>query len=90
MLGVKPKKPADRLDYDIDFGPFLDEGDTLTDATATAEDGLTIESVQVFDQIAKVWIVGGEAGQSYRVFLTATTAAGRVKALCFVIRVTGC
>lgn len=89
MLGFKRQSVDDRLDYDIDFARWLSEDDTISDATATA-DGLDIEAVQVFGQIVKVWVSGGVAGKSYQVDVTATTADGRVKDECFMIRISEC
>lgn len=90
MLGCKLQRVDDRLDYDVDFARWLSDDDTITDATATASAGLTIDAVHVFGQVVKVWVSGGIASKSYRVDVTATTADGRVKDECFMIRVSEC
>lgn len=90
MLGCKKQTPDDRLDYDIDFSRWLSDDDTITDATATADDGLTVEAVQVFGKIVKVWASGGIKGKSYKVDVTATTEGARVKDECFTIRISEC
>ncbi len=90
MLGCKRQRVDDRLDYDVDFARWLSDDDTITDATATASDGLMIDSVQVFGQIVKVWVSGGAVGKSYVVTVTATTQDARVKDECFTIRISEC
>lgn len=90
MLGWKKQKPDDRLDYDIDFGRWLSDDDTITDATAQADEGITVERVQVFGQIVKVWVSGGQVGKTYEIKIVATTSDARVKEESFFIRVSEC
>lgn len=95
MLALR-KAPADQLDYDVEFERWLSDDDTVqsADAITSAIEGdaapLVIESVQLFGTVVKVWISGGTAGESYEVKVTATTAEGRVKEVCFIIRVSEC
>lgn len=91
-LGEMRKGPVDRLDYDIRFGEWLTDDDTIVEAEAEAEDGLTVDSVAVNndDQIVKVWLSGGEDGATYEVGVTITTTEGRVKHVCFRVRVNEC
>ncbi len=95
MLALR-KAPADQLDYDVEFERWLSDGDSVQSAdavTSTIENDaapLIIESVQLFGTIVKVWISGGTAGESYDTKVTATTAKGRVKEVCFIIRVAEC
>ena len=92
MLGILLKQPADQRDYDIDFSRWLPDGDTITNAQATAapEGELTVESVQITDQIVKVWASGGNDGDTYTVTVTASTSGGRIKETDFKIRVRDC
>lgn len=91
MLGTVRKRPDDQLDYDVEFSDWLSDGDTITGATAIADpDGVTIESVQVFGSLVKVWIAGGTAGASHKINVTASTAQGRVKEVTFNLRVVEC
>lgn len=90
MAVVMRKKPEDQLDYDLDFERWLSDGDTLLSGDAVAEDGITVEQVQLFGTVVKVWLSGGTDGHSYEISVTATTAQGRVKEECFMIRVRGC
>lgn len=91
MLGTVRKRPDDLLDYDVTFERWLSDGDSITDATAAASpEGVTISSVQLFGEVVKVWISGGNAGDSYAIEVTATTAQGRIKEVQFNLRVTEC
>lgn len=88
-MNIFQKQPADQLDYELDFSEWLSGGDTIAGAVAVSStpDELMIETVQTFSQSIKVWVSGGEDGQTYKVTATVTTAQGRVKELDFKIRV---
>lgn len=98
LLGKFYKQPAETLDYDIDFSEFLSDGDTLVtvgdppapsplDVTVTPT-GLTLGLTVVRDgTIIKQWVSGGVDGQKYKITLTATSNAGRVKQVEFIVRV---
>lgn len=90
MLGTVRKRPDDTLDYDVEFARWLSDGDSITSATAVATAGVSINAVQVFGTVVKVWIAGGTAGESYAIEVTATTNQGRVKDVKFNLRVTEC
>lgn len=91
MLGTVRKRPDDQLDYDVTFERWLSDGDTITDATATADpDGVNVDRVEVFGDVVKVWLSGGEAGASHKINVTATTAEGRVKEVTFNLRIVEC
>lgn len=90
-LGSRIKDPDDTIDYDVDFGRYLPDGDSVQSATASSDDPtLVVESVSVSDSVVKVWLSGGEDGQHYSVDVSATSAAGRTKSVCFTIRVRNC
>lgn len=76
------KRPADRQDYDINFGPYLapfSPPDTLSGAPAVvAAAGITLEAVAVSDSVVKVWLSGGTADTTYPIKCTVTTSGGRV------------
>jgi hypothetical protein len=89
---IRIKRPGDRLDYDVDFEPWL-EGDTISDASAevTTEDAdVEEDGVEFTDTSVKVWLTGGEEGERAHVNVTIETAAGRTKEICFLVRVKGC
>lgn len=70
--------PQAVLDYPADWSDWLPLGDTLTDATVTADSGVTIENVQPpFEGVVVAWISGGTAGESYTVTYHVVTADGR-------------
>lgn len=88
MLGVQRQGPDDVLDYDIDFSKWLESG-TITSAVAGADTGIVAGPIQLNSPLVKVWVSGGEAGQSYRIRVTAT-AGSRVKEVCFEMRIKDC
>ena len=95
-IGTVRKGAEDRLDYDVSFAEWLTHEDTLIEAEASVvggpDEALQVESVGVFnDQKAvKVWLNGGTAGASYTVETTITTNQGRIKTVCFRVRVMSC
>lgn len=91
-IGAVIKTPEDRRDFDAGFEEWLPEGDSLVDAEAfvTPEGGLAIEAVSIEAEDVKVWLSGGEAGNSYEVEVRVTTAQGRIKTACFRVRVINC
>lgn len=80
ILNTFNKQPAEVLDYDIDYSSALDTGDTIVAHTVTAETGITVDtSVIVGGVYVKIWLSGGTNGATYKITLTVTTAAGRVR-----------
>ena len=92
MIATFTKAPAENLDYDIDFSQWLPDGDVITsvDATVSPIGELTVTSSQITDQLVKVWTAGGVDGSSYTVTVAVGTSGGRVKEVCFKIRVKDC
>jgi hypothetical protein len=99
ILGTFEKQPADVLDYDIDFSSVLDGGDTLVSTgdppvpsplnVVCSPAGLTIGSTFVVEggKTIKQWLSGGNNRQKYKITVTATTNAGRVKQAEFIVSV---
>lgn len=98
IIGKFIKQPADILDYDIDFSGFLADGDTLLSTgnpavpsplnVVVTPPGLTLGSTFVLGGVMlKQWLSGGTDGVKYKVTVTATSNAGRVKQVEFVVRV---
>ena len=98
LLGKFQKQPAETLDYDIDFTEFLSDGDTLVTSgnppvpsplnVTVSPSGLTLGPTLVIgNSIVKQWVSGGTDGQRYKITLTATSNAGRVKQVEFTVRV---
>ena len=80
------KDPADVLDYEHDWTPWLG-GDTIATSAWTPPDGITVDSDTHTDTTATVWISGGEAGKSYRITNHITTTGGRTVERSLPIRV---
>ena len=89
-LEPKRKTADETLDYDINFERWLSEPDVVIDAAVTADPGITIELVQIFSSIVKIWVSGGETYRNYDIKTLATTAEGRVVEVCFNLRITDC
>lgn len=88
VLATFIKQPADVQDYDIDFSKYLDAiEDTPASYTASAEDGLNIDSSLIVDKRVKVWISGGTSGTVYKITVTLTTLIGRTKQVEIKIKV---
>jgi len=99
IIGRFVKQPAETLDYDIDFTEFLSDGDTLCAAgdppvpspknVTVTPTGMTLGPTYVTDNGMRIkqWLSGGIDGQKYKVTVTATSNAGRIKQIEFVIRV---
>jgi len=92
MHGIKQKRPADVLDFDLTYEDWITDDDTITTVTTavTPPGELEVDSVQVSNPEVKVWVSGGEDGSTYDIEVTAATNGGRVKVECFKIRVKGC
>lgn len=77
------KDPDSTLDYSVDWGEWLVEGDTLTNSTWTIQTisgdaspmTQTTSAVQSSGK-ATVWLTAGTAGNNYRITNTIETAAG--------------
>jgi hypothetical protein len=78
MSQSKTKDPQAFLDYFVDWGTWLTEGDSISTATWTVPDGLTQEAATVDGTKAIVWLSGGTSGQEYTVTCHVTmTPSGR-------------
>lgn len=88
LIGTEQKDPTDVLDYDVNFAPWLDPGDTVSGATATSSlADVVVDSVTVGIQIVKVWVSGGIDKQTATIDVVATTTMGRTKKVCFKLRI---
>jgi hypothetical protein len=85
---LRTKRPEDVLDYDVDFSRWLATDDTITDAEVTVSDGTVVaDDFEFTDQVVKVWLSGGEDGDTVFVTVKATTAQEREKEICFRLRI---
>lgn len=98
ILGRFYKQPAENLDYDIDFSEFLSDGDSLVTTgnppvpsplnVSVSPAGMSLGPTFVLDgNKVKQWLSGGTNGVKYKITLTVTSNAGRVKQVEFVVRV---
>ncbi|MBP9155855.1 MAG: hypothetical protein KBF48_12995 [Xanthomonadales bacterium] len=95
ILGVVMKQPAEVIDFDIDYSEYflqLSGGDTISTVTAVISSGndgggddLVLgpgglpETVLVGDDKGKVWIGAGVDGVTYKITVTMTSTAARVR-----------
>jgi hypothetical protein len=85
------KSPADVLDYDIDFGRWLKDGDTITAAASTiADTTAAVDRTDFSETMATVWLSGGADGETGTVTTLVSTNEGRTKEFCFKIRIKEC
>lgn len=91
MLGIEPISPSERLDYDVDFSDWLEDGDTIVAATMSVEPaGELTTSLIITSSVVKVWAENAILGRTYHVIVNARTAVGRKKEECFKLRTKGC
>lgn len=91
MLDIIQKAPADRLDYDIDLAMWLVPGDSVNSATAQIEGAtVSVDETDITTDRVKLWLQGGAAGEAGTLTVLVTTTGGRVKELCYRIRVRDC
>lgn len=98
IIGKFQKQPAETLDYDIDFTEFFADGDTIVTAgdppipsplnVVVDVPGLTLGPTFVINgTIVKQWLSGGTNGAKYKITVTVTSNAGRIKQVEFVVKV---
>lgn len=84
LLAWPAKDPADVLDYELDItaavsGHETDRIEAVTVIPTPAGAGhLVVGEIAADGRVAVVWLSGGQAGTTYRLQLTVTTASGRV------------
>lgn len=80
ILGKFTKQPGESQDYDISFVEWLAAlSDTAQSMSVIVDTGITLGVTQLSNGVVKVWLSGGTTGTKYKVTVTITTAAGRVK-----------
>lgn len=85
ILSQYEKQPAEVKDYDIRYDEWLTPpSDTLYDVATTvvcttSDDAtLIVDSVDMTNTVAKLWVSGGTAGERYKITVRVTTAEGRI------------
>ena len=79
------KQPKDRLDYDILFHRWMPKGDAIASVDIDTPEGITFVGSSNTEDAVKVWVRGGESGNSYPFALRITTEQGRIKEVDFMI-----
>ena len=80
MLNTFVKDPGAKLDYSIDWGEWMPDGDALASATWTPT-GVTVASSPApsfSGNVATVWLEGGTDGDDATVTCRITTTGGRI------------
>jgi len=90
-IGVRKKDPVARLDYTIDWKPWLDNGDHVAAVAWSIEnppdETLLLDSPILAGSLATVFVSGGTEGANYEVRCQVTTAAGRIDARTLLLSV---
>jgi hypothetical protein len=77
---LPPKSPAAILPYEMDWSQWLASGETIADATVTADAGITVnpsgKSTSTSSGVVTFWLGGGASGATYMVTITITTSSG--------------
>lgn len=87
-----PKDPSSVLDYsfnwvgDEDHESYLEDSETISSYTMTADAGITKDSDSEDAGIVTVWLSGGTAGTAYNVACKITTSMGRTEERSVLIR----
>ncbi|MCV9910183.1 hypothetical protein OIV19_21545 [Brucella sp. HL-2] len=90
-LAVHTKTPGDVLDYDVAFDDWLLPEDRVDSwAAEISESRAVIDKGDYSNQNVRLWISGGQAGETAHVSLTITTVQERTKTVCFKIRIREC
>jgi hypothetical protein len=74
------KDPAAKLDYGVNWAPWLAVGETITASTWTVDTGLTVTTpaASFTGTATTVWLLGGTVGTTYKAVNQVTTSAGRI------------
>lgn len=81
------QQTRDVQDYDLDFGDVFPWGDSVVNATVSADfAGLNLET-HIAAPVVKLWVEGGTPGSVFKVTVVAHTAAGRAYEADFKVRI---
>lgn len=86
-LGTITQQPRDVRDYDIDFGEWFPQDDTLVSATVTVEPAGLTATYAIQHPRVKVWLQDGVSGSTYKVTVVAYTNDGRAKEVELKVRI---
>lgn len=83
-IGNYPKAPGATLDYTLDWGSWLESGETISSSAWAITDpvasmgGVTVFQSNVIGNTTTVWLQGGADGITYTVSNTVRTTSGRI------------
>lgn len=78
MLTWPPKDPDEVLDYDINWNPRLEDGETIATSTFEVVDGtVVIDDDSDTGGVTTVWLSAGTAGEACVILNRIETSAGR-------------
>lgn len=86
-LATITQQPRDVRDYDIDFGEWFPQDDTVMTATVTVEPAGLTATYAVQHPRVKVWLQDGANGATYKVTVVAYTNDGRAKEVELKVRI---
>lgn len=74
-----PKFPDEELDYELDWRPRLEGGETIiADPEVTSADGITVDLHTFENGISTFWLSGGDPYREYaKINLKAVTSLGK-------------
>jgi len=72
------KDPGATLDYAIDWSQWLGDDDSISSASASADDGISVDSDDMAGNHHVIWLSGGQARRIYTVTSRIVTAGGRI------------
>lgn len=94
ILGIKQLAPGNRMDYDVSAEDWLEDDDAVSTVTAVVDpaDEIEVDDIEITSPTIKVWVTAGAdaAEATYEIVLTITTTGGRIKTVCFKVRVKDC
>lgn len=91
MSTTYQKAAGETLDYDVDFSRWLERDDVIVAASAVlAGSAATIDTTEFSETQVRVWVSGGDEGETANITVTAETQQGRTKEVCFRLRIRGC
>ncbi len=84
------QRPGDELDYEVSLERWLDDGDTVSSATAVAVGNSTVSAVSNDTDSVQFRVSGGADGDTTTITVTATMSSGQVKTVPIDITIRDC
>jgi hypothetical protein len=87
LLGRKKKDPEAKINYTVDWEPWLPTGATIASVVWTVPSGITEEASSETTTTATIQLSGGTAGAAYNIECKITTSTGEIDERTFQIQV---